>query len=124
MSWRSTIACSTRMPALNVRSRTLPVRTLRSLVRTKAPPLPGLTCWNSTTWNRPSSRLRLMPFLRSLVVMVAIEGPCSGEGSRGRGSRSGGHDGPLGREGEGSTTLGGDHDGVLDPHPAVFRQVD
>src|SRR5580658_7242925 len=46
---------------------TAPLRTFLSLVRTKAPPLPGLTCWNSTTLNRPSGRSRLMPFFRSLV---------------------------------------------------------
>src|ERR1035438_9886705 len=38
-----------------------------AFVRTNAPPLPGLTCWNSTTLNRPSGRSRLMPFFRSLV---------------------------------------------------------
>src|SRR5688500_14897769 len=51
-----------------VRSWVLPVRRLRSLVRTKAPPFPGLTCWNSTTWNRPSGRSSVMPFLRSLLL--------------------------------------------------------
>ena len=35
-------------PALNVLSITAPSSTLRSFVRTNAPPLPGLTCWNST----------------------------------------------------------------------------
>ena len=35
---------STLMPALNVRSSMLPVRRLRNLVRTNAPPLPGFTC--------------------------------------------------------------------------------
>ena len=35
-------------PARNVRSITFPSLARRSLVRTKAPPLPGLTCWNST----------------------------------------------------------------------------
>src|ERR1700729_2547379 len=46
---------------------TAPLRTFLSFVRTNAPPLPGLTCWNSTTLNRPSGRSRLMPFFRSLV---------------------------------------------------------
>src|SRR5580658_1261978 len=46
---------------------TAPLRRFLSFVRTNAPPFPGLTCWNSTTLNRPSGRLRLMPFLRSLV---------------------------------------------------------
>ena len=49
MPLRSTIASPTFTPALNVRSTTAPVLTLRSFVRTNAPPLPGFTCWNSTT---------------------------------------------------------------------------
>src|SRR6204780_3300503 len=61
------MACSTRSSARKVRSMTAPLRTFLSLVRTKAPPLPGFTCWNSTTLNRPSGRSRLMPFFRSLV---------------------------------------------------------
>src|SRR5262249_57514895 len=35
-------------PARNVRSTTEPESIDLSLVRTKAPPLPGFTCWNST----------------------------------------------------------------------------
>ena len=35
-------------PARNVMSTTRPLLSSLSLVRTKAPPLPGLTCWNST----------------------------------------------------------------------------
>ena len=38
------------------------------LVRTKAGPLPGLTCWNSTTCHSWPSRLRTSPFFRSFVV--------------------------------------------------------
>src|SRR5579864_6398342 len=49
---------------------TAPLRTFLSLVRTNAPPLPGLTCWNSTTVNSPSGRSRVMPFFRSLVETV------------------------------------------------------
>ena len=47
----STLATSTRVAGwlLKVRSTTLPDSTFLSLVRTNAPPLPGLTCWNSTT---------------------------------------------------------------------------
>ncbi len=75
MSFLSSKACSTRTPALNVRSNTLPFFRLRSLVRTKAPPLPGLTCWNSTTWNRPLSSSSVMPFFRSLVVMAGTVNP-------------------------------------------------
>ncbi len=36
-------------PARKVLSMTLPSVVRRSLVRTNAGPLPGLTCWNSTT---------------------------------------------------------------------------
>src|SRR4051794_8998532 len=61
---------STLTPALKVRSTTWPVRTFFSLVRTKAPPLPGLTCWNSTTFHRTPSRSRVMPFFRSFVVAI------------------------------------------------------
>ena len=75
MSFLSSTACWTRMPALNVRSKTLPLRRLRSFVLTKAPPLPGLTCWNSTTWNKPLSSSRVIPFFRSLVVMAGMENP-------------------------------------------------
>ena len=34
-------------PARKVLSITLPSAARRNFVRTKAPPLPGLTCWNS-----------------------------------------------------------------------------
>src|SRR5215217_1926899 len=68
---RSTVAVSTLVPALNVLSTVLLVSTFFSFVRTKAGPLPGLTCWNSTTAHRPLSMLRTMPFLRSLVVAMA-----------------------------------------------------
>src|SRR5437764_9065666 len=67
----STVAVSTLVPALNVLSTTLPDSTFFSVVRTNAPPLPGLTCWNSTTDQRSPSRLRTSPFLRSLVVAMS-----------------------------------------------------
>src|SRR6056297_1175757 len=72
MSCRSTIACSTLIPALKVLSITAPVRALRILVRTKAPPLPGLTCWNSTTWNSPLSSSRVIPFFRSFTEICGM----------------------------------------------------
>ena len=68
MSRLSTVAVSTLVPALNVLSTTLPDSTFFSLVRTKAPPLPGLTCWNSTTDHSWPSRLSTRPFFRSFVV--------------------------------------------------------
>src|SRR6478752_9560198 len=63
----STLLVSTLTPALKVLSTTLPDRTFLSLVRTNAGPLPGLTCWNSTTDHSWPSRLRTRPFFRSLV---------------------------------------------------------
>src|SRR3954466_16042666 len=73
ISRRSTVATSTFVPALKVRSTTWPVSTFLSLVRTNAPPLPGLTCWNSTTFHSTPSRSRVMPFFRSLVVATEAE---------------------------------------------------
>src|SRR5262245_9554728 len=65
----STTAVSTFTPALNVLSTTLPDMMFFSLVRTNAPPLPGLTCWNSTTvQSSPPSSLSTRPFFRSFVV--------------------------------------------------------
>src|SRR5712691_7253719 len=44
-----------------------------SLVRTKAPPLPGLTCWKSTIRYGWSSKTILRPFLNSAVeTSIAI----------------------------------------------------
>src|SRR6185437_13208733 len=71
----STLATSTLTPALNVRSTTLPDITFLSLVRTKAPPLPGLTCWNSTTFQSWPSMFSVMPFLRSFVVATLVASP-------------------------------------------------
>src|SRR5437868_4600227 len=91
----STVAVSTLVPALNVRSTTLPDSTFLSVVRTNAPPLPGLTCWNSTTVHRLSSRLSTRPFFRSLVVamwlgisLVSGERPHAGRRCGGRGRRA------------------------------------
>src|SRR5829696_5562321 len=67
---RSTVAVSTLVPALKVLSTFLPDSTCLSLVRTKAGPLPGFTCWNSTTCQSWFSSLRTMPFFRSFVVAM------------------------------------------------------
>src|SRR3954453_10175831 len=75
ISRRSTVAVSTLVPALNVRSTTWPVSTFFSLVRTNAPPLPGFTCWNSTTFHSTPSRSSVMPFFRSLVVAIGRVNP-------------------------------------------------
>src|SRR3954468_9063873 len=68
VSRRSTVAVSTLTPALYVLSTTLPDSTFFSLVRTKAGPLPGLTCWNSTICHSWPSICKTSPFLKSAVV--------------------------------------------------------
>ena len=58
-------------PARKVRSITLPSETRRSLVRTKAPPLPGLTCWKSTILKIVPSTSMWLPFLNWFVDIRA-----------------------------------------------------
>src|SRR3954469_7182573 len=72
-SRRSTFSMSIFAPALYVLSTTLPVTTFLSLVRTNAPPLPGLTCWNSTTFQSCPSMLSTTPLRMSAVE--AMGGP-------------------------------------------------
>src|SRR3954468_12310996 len=92
-----------------VRSSTAPPATFLSLVRTNAPPLPGFTCWNSTTVTRPSDgRFSAMPFLKSLDEMLKEQS------SRDRSGDS--DDEVLGEGGEGLGAVGGDDDRVLDAH--------
>src|SRR4051794_31474534 len=67
MSRRSTLAVSTLVSELNVRSTTLPDSTCFNLVRTTVLPLPGLWCWNQTTDHSWPSRSRTIPFFRSFV---------------------------------------------------------
>src|SRR4029453_13772572 len=78
----STVAVSTFVPALKVRSTTLPDSTFFSVVRTKAPPLPGLTCWNWTTDHNWPSRSSTMPFFRSFVVATSATSPRRSEDAR------------------------------------------
>src|SRR2546428_515823 len=67
MCFSSYSTSSTFSPERNVLSMTLPSRMCLSLVRTKAPPLPGLTCWKSTmAYGWPSKTMR-NPFLNSAV---------------------------------------------------------
>src|SRR5215469_8255300 len=103
MSRFSMIACSSFSSARYVRSITAPLRTFLSFVRTKAPPLPGLTCWNSTTLNRPSGRSRLMPFFKSLVE-TAMD--------------------VLREVGQGTGAVGGDDQGVFHPDTPVPGNID
>src|SRR5918992_3166857 len=71
----STFATSTLTSALKVLSTVLPDSMFLSLERTTAPPLPGLWCWNQMTCQSWPSRLRTMPFLRSLVVAMGEDQP-------------------------------------------------
>src|SRR5271154_490976 len=97
------MAWSSFSSARYVRSITAPLRRFFSLVRTKAPPLPGFTCWNSTTLNRPSGRSRLMPFFRSLVE-TAMDVLCE--------------------SGQGAGAVLGHHQSVLDADAAVPGNID
>src|SRR3954462_8474236 len=89
---------STLTSALNVLSTVLPELMLFSLVRTTAPPLPGLWCWNQMTCQSWPSRLSTMPFFRSFVVAMRADLPSVLEGLvRPVGQRSslvGGRSGP------------------------------
>src|SRR3954470_24173488 len=58
-------------PARNVRSITAPSLARRSLVRTNAPPLPGLTCWNSMILKTVPSTSMWFPFLNWLVLITS-----------------------------------------------------
>src|SRR5215470_10250337 len=114
----STLATSTRTPALNVRSTTLPDNTFFSFVRTKAPPLPGLTCWNSTTLQSAPSMLSVMPFLRSFVVATSCLLRTSGTAVP-----PSQHEQFLGGRDERFWPGHADHEGVLDPDAALAWQV-
>src|SRR5215470_16574795 len=127
----STLATSTLTPALNVRSTTLPLSTFFSLVRTNAPPLPGLTCWNSTTFQSWPSMLRVMPFLRSFVVATVVlllhAGGTAASAAAPRGERLEDEQFP-GDRGERLSRprrpgACANHQRVLDPDAAAARQV-
>ena len=60
-------------PARNVRSITAPSAARRSFVRTNAPPLPGLTCWNSRILKTVPSTSMWLPFLNWFVEIIAGE---------------------------------------------------
>src|SRR5262244_481084 len=67
MCFSSKSTSSTFSPARKVLSMTRPCRMCLSLVRTKAPPLPGLTCWKSTMLYGCPSNWIFRPFLNSAV---------------------------------------------------------
>src|SRR5262245_21294046 len=58
-------------PARNVRSMTAPDSKAFRRVRTKAPPLPGFTCWNSTIRKTVPATSMCMPFLNWLVETIS-----------------------------------------------------
>src|SRR3954454_19204516 len=74
-------------PARNVRSMTAPSPTRRSLVRTKAAPLPGLTCWKSMSLKTVPSTSTCMPFLNWLVLTTARQGESGPTRRRSAGAR-------------------------------------
>ena len=61
-------------PARKVWSITAPSSIRRSFVRTNAPPLPGLTCWNSMIRKILPSTSMWVPFLNWLVEITAAGG--------------------------------------------------
>src|SRR5579863_2218625 len=99
---------------------TAPLRMFFSFVRTNEPPLPGFTCWNSTTENSPSGKLRVIPFFRSFVDTATIWWqPLFRTRVARRSSRSS----HLWREGQDFTTGAGNQDGVLGACAAEPRDV-
>src|SRR6266568_1388467 len=127
----SMIACSSFSSARYVRSSTAPVRTFFSFVRTNAPPLPGFTCWKSTTPQSWPSRLSVMPFFRSFVVAKSVASPAWGpmvpgpEGRRASWLKDEQLPGYRGEQLAGDrASAGAHHEGVLDPDTTPARQVD
>src|SRR5690606_34026520 len=112
----SMCARSTRSPARNVRSTTLPVRTFFRVVRTNAAPLPGLTCKNSTTTYTPSSKLMVMPLRKSLTD-ITHKPPCGACGLRRQTEQI------LRRFREHAAPVLRDDDQIFDPDAAPARQV-
>src|SRR6266498_9706 len=122
----SRMAISTGSSARKVLSSTRPVRTFFSLVRTKAPPLPGLTCWNSTTFMSAPSMFSVMPFFRSLVVGIAPpDARRAGLPAQGRRAAYRSQlEELLGGGGEQLVTVRADDSEILDPHAAEAGEVD
>src|SRR5438128_8928758 len=100
-------------PARNVLSTTAPVSRPLSFVRTKAPPFPGLTCWNSTMRQTPPSSSMCMPFLNWFVLTTSAT----------KVSLANGHE-LLRERGQHLRAVLADHDQVLDPDPAQAWVVD
>src|SRR5436309_4869317 len=137
-------------PARNVRSTTAPLSSDFSFVRTKAPPLPGFTCWNSTMRQKPPSSSMCIPFLNWFVLTVSATDvkarrfvpalPCGGIRERALSGRAAqGHatsvrrrqvgasadrDQVLAEPGEVVDAAVADGDVVLDPDARPALQVD
>src|SRR5438105_2567228 len=107
-------------PARNVRSITAPSLTRRSLVRTNAPPLPGLTCWNSRILKMVPSTSMCVPLRNWLVLMDMTDG-----GEFRGGLQASFEDAQLLRQPAQDVValVGHDHQ-VLDPYPEATREVD
>src|SRR5215217_3736548 len=67
----SVLTLSNFSPALKVFSTTAPVSMFLKRVRTKAPPLPGFTCWKYRIVKRLPSVLMAAPFLNWFVEIIA-----------------------------------------------------
>src|SRR6266545_1643183 len=120
----SRMATSTGSAARKVLSSTRPVRTFFSLVRTKAPPLPGLTCWNSTTFIKLPSMFRVIPFFRSFVVGIGASSSLASGSDASRAVRPSQLDELLGCGGEELVAARTDDREILDPHAAEAGKVD
>src|SRR5882757_84270 len=126
ISRRSTLAVSTFTPALKVLSTTLPESTFFSFVRTNAGPLPGLTCWNSTTDQSTPSMLSTSPFFRSFVVatrLFLLRLHQIGQRTRITRADSVQDQQFLGGQGQQLRPVDAHHQGVLDAHPTLAGQV-
>src|ERR671937_1949291 len=100
-------------PARKVLSTTAPESRLRSFERTKAPPLPGLTCWNSRMRQTPPSSWMCIPFRNWFVETVSATARTLIDGHE-----------LLGEAREDLRFTVGDDDEVFDPHPADAFEVD
>src|SRR5919109_5144191 len=114
--WTLFVSVCTRgifSPARNVRSTTAPLARFLSLVRTNAPPLPGLTCWNSTIRQTSRSTSMCIPLRNWFVETVSATAASLLHGYE-----------LLGEAGQHLAALFRHHDEVLDANAAESRQID
>src|SRR6478735_1336274 len=103
-------------PARTVRSTTDPELSDLSFVRTNAPPLPGFTCWNSTTRQVWPSSSMWIPFRNWLVETTSATAR--------EGSASAHFDELLGKARQHVQPVFADDPEVLDPDAADAGEVD